>query len=142
MRNIFNIPENREINWQASLAVLEDLQEDIGARFDMQYYADALTLWERTNGCGTAACYAGYISVSPYCAELGYPEHDNGPYAKYWLLGHGNNEAVYALSDEIFRTDIDEGSRAKTLVFLERRIKEIFKASTGKELIAPMTFYI
>lgn len=138
----FNIPEYCEVRWQAALAVLEDLQEDKSAPFSMSKYADDLTLWERTNGCGTAACFAGYISVSPYCLELGYPIDDDGRHAKVWLLGSRWAHDASKLSDQIFHACIDKGSRAKTLAFLERRIKEIFKDSTGKKLVAPLTFWI
>ena len=53
----FDIPEKCHIRWQAALAVLEDLQEDTEAPFTMSRYADEFAIWERTNGCGTAACF-------------------------------------------------------------------------------------
>ena len=137
----FDIPEYCHIRWQAALAVLEDLQEDVGAPFNMKRWADAETLWEKTNGCGTAACFAGYISVSPYCKALQYPENDNGYVAEKWLLG-GWSIGSSIVERELFAPAIGKGSRAKTLAYLERNLKELFKDSTGKNLVAPMTFYI
>ena len=139
----FNIPEHCEICWQAALAVLEDLQEDRSAPFDMRQWADNDTLWQKTNGCGTAACFAGYLSVSPYCQELGYPRHDTGGMASAWLLGYRCSPIQCSrLYDAIFHHEIDKGSRAKTLAFLEQRLKAIFKNSTGNKLVAPITFWI
>jgi len=135
----FNIPKHCEIRWQAALAVLEDLQEDESAPFNMRQLADDETLWEKTNGCGTAACFAGYISVSPYCRALGYPVGDDGLYADHWLLGDEDNDEI--LFEEIFASNLDKGSRVKTLRYLKRTLKTIFKESTGKKLVAPLTFY-
>ncbi len=137
----FTIPKKCEIRWQAALAVLEDLQEDESAPFDMKRLADEETLWEKINGCGTAACFAGYISVSPYCRALGYPIHDDGYNADHWLLGVDSVDGEASLFNKIFRANIDKGSRNKTLAYLERTLKDIFKASTGKNLVAPLTFY-
>ena len=139
----FNIPEYCEIRWQAALAVLEDLQEDKDAPFTMSQWADTETLWEKTNGCGTAACFAGYISVSPYCKKLGYPKNDHGKKAVNWLLPLSNAYWWWDhyLFPELFAEKLQKGSRAKTLAFLEKRIKKIFKDSTGKGLVAPLTFY-
>ena len=135
----FNIPEYCEIRWQAALAVLEDLQEDTGASFDQGQWADEDTIWQKTNGCGTAACFGGYISVSPYCKKLGYPKDDYGWSAAEWLTPVGVGcMNIYA---QLFNWTLDQGSRAKTLAFLEHRIKKIFKDSTGKKLVAPLTFY-
>ena len=139
----FNIPEDCHIRWQAALAVLEDLQEDKYAPFAMCRFASHTTLWEKTNGCGTAACFAGYISVAPYCMELGYPANDDGYHADKWLLNRvwHDGETKDELFSALFIEQLDQGSRAKTLAFLERRIKKIFKDSTGKKLVAPLTFY-
>lgn len=140
----FLIPKHCYIRWQAALAVLEDLQEDVSAPFTMNRWADEETLWEKTNGCGAAACFAGYISVSPYCKALGYPKNDNGKSAVNWLIpvnhyfGWWENPLFRAL----FSDRLTKGSRAKTLAFLKRRIKKIFKDSTGKRLVAPLTFYV
>jgi len=131
------IPKRCEIRWKAALAVLEDLQEDIDAPFDMGGWADLETLWEKKNGCGSAACFGGYISVSPYCRALGYPRHDYGSKASSWLLGRESDELYMPL----FYQYIDAGSRVKTLAFLKRRLKAIFRASTGRKLVAPLTFY-
>ncbi len=133
-----DIPENHYIRWQAALAVVEDLQEDKTAPFDMGRYNDARTLWEKTNGCGTAACFAGYIAVSPYCEALGAPRM--GPKVRYWLTSEYGD--AWVLHNEIFDSEIDEGSRAKTLAYLTRRLKRIFKDATGEKLVAPLTFYI
>lgn len=143
----FNIPKHCHIRWQAALAVLEDLQEDVEAPFDMESYADRGTLWKKTNGCGTAACFAGYISVAPYCRDMGYPEEDistwaSGEMAEYWLLEDNPYRERTALFNKIFDNRINEGSRAKTLAYLEKTLKAIFKESTGKNLIAPLTFWI
>lgn len=138
----FSIPEHYHIRWQAALAVLEDLQEDKSAPFDMRKWANSFTIWEKTNGCGTAACFGGYISVAPYCKKLGYPRYDRGDKAGQWLLGGGDDGCFSPLFQYLFHPEINKGSRAKTLAFLERRIKKIFKESTGKNLVAPMTFYI
>jgi len=139
----FYIPKHCHIRWQAALAVLEDLQEDKKAPFDMDEWADAQTLWEKTNGCGSAACYAGYISVSPYCRKLGFPKGDRGPRVIGWLLDNPNSGWVFdePLYEHLFRPELNQGSRAKTLEFLERRLKKSFKESTGKNLVAPLTFY-
>ena len=133
----FNIPRRCEIRWKAALAVLEDLREDLSVPFHMITWADCDTIWEKTNGCGTAACFGGYISVSPYCRALGFPKGDNGSGAGSWLLGR-NSGALYR---HLFHHEIDKGSRAKDLAYLERKLKAIFKESTGKRLVAPLTFY-
>ena len=138
----FSIPEHCHIRWQAALAVLEDLQEDKTARFSMRKWADSLTTWEKTNGCGTAACFGGYISVAPYCRKLGYPVDDIGDKAGPWLLDGGDEGVFSPLFQYLFAPGINKGSRAKTLAFLERQVKKIFKESTGKNLVAPLTFYI
>jgi len=135
----FEIPENCHIRWQAALAVLEDLQEDEEAPFSMYQYASALTQWEKTNGCGSPACYAGYISVSPYCRALGLPD-THGVRVVGWLVP-GEIESG-PLWTEIFRETISKGSRAKTLAYLEKTLKGIFKESTGKILKAPLTFWV
>jgi len=138
----FNIPKHVYIRWQAALAVLEDLQEDLTAPFDMSCFSDDETLWEKTNGCGTAACFAGYIAIAPYCKPLGYPENDDGYSAVAWLLGTLDwGKEGGRLFGSIFMSGIDKGSRAKTLAFLEEQIKTIFKNSTGKNLVAPLTFW-
>ena len=143
---MFNIPQRCEIRWQAALAVLEDLQADTRARFNQAKWADDETLWERKNGCGSAACFAGYISVSPYCKALGYPKDDNGCRADNWLMdgeSSWNHEKYVGLDHELFRGDIGEDmSRRQTLAELKRRIKAIFKESTGKALVAPTIFWI
>ena len=139
----FDIPRHCYIRWQAALAVLEDLQEDKKAPFSMRSYADKETIWEKTNGCGTTACFAGYIAVAPYCRMLDYPANDDGSHAEYWLLGTTyRDERPIGLFRHLFQGSLDKSSRAKTLAFLERRIKETFKESTGKNLGAPMTFYL
>jgi hypothetical protein len=137
----FDIPKECHIRWQAALAVLEDLQEDEEAPFDQGRYADNRTLWEKTNGCGTAACFAGYISVAPYCKALDYPKNDRGYCAVNWLVSNLSYDDMQNLYGHIFHHEIDEGSRAKTLAFLEKRLKTIFKNSTGKNLVAPLTFW-
>jgi hypothetical protein len=149
MKMTFDIPEHVHIRWQAALAVLEDLQEDEAAPFDMKVWAKYDTLWEKVNGCGSAACFAGYISVAPYCKPLGYPEYNRGSDADYWLLGinsdHALGDADYDASMELFHglfsPQLEQKSRAKTLAFLEKRLKTIFKNSTGKNLVAPLTFW-
>jgi len=139
----FDIPEHCHIRWQAALAVLEDLQEDKKAPFSMGRWASRRTIWEKTNGCGNAACFGGYISVAPYCQSLGYPKKDFGKRAGAWLLDDNSDGGLWhPLFDHIFSPDLNAGSRAKTLKFLKRRVKETFKESTGKDLVAPMTFYI
>jgi len=145
----FDIPEHCHVRWQAALAVLEDLQEDEKAPFHMAQFADYETIWEKTNGCGTAACFAGYISVAPYCQALDYPAYDynSGYGADHWLMGtHPGNESAHVpaakLFSHLFRGSNQKSSRAKTLAFLEQLIKATFKESTGKKLIAPLTFYI
>ncbi len=135
-----NIPANCYIRWQAALAVLEDLQEDKQAPFTMTHWAGKETIWEKTNGCGTAACFAGYMSIAPYCRALGYPKDDNGWQANYWLLdGHYGTGEIYRY---LFHYTINKGSRAKTLTYLKKTLKQIFKDSTGKRLVAPLTFWI
>jgi len=139
----FDIPKKCEIRWQAALAVLEDLQEDKATPFDMSMYADTETQWEKENGCGTPACFAGYISVAPYCQLLGYPSdnfHD-GYRASGWLMS-SDEEVVTELHVQLFSFQINKGSRSKTLAYLKKTLKSIFKESTGKNLIAPLTFYV
>lgn len=139
----FDIPEHCHVRWQAALAVLEDLQEDKKSPFDMRRWADSGTIWEKTNGCGTAACFGGYISVAPYCLKLGFPKTNYGSDASNWLLDKhhfwGEDNPLHSY---LFDSEIGSGSRKRTLAFLEKRIKKIFKESTGKNLVAPMTFYI
>lgn len=141
----FDIPNHCHIRWQAALAVLEDLQEDVDAPFNMRRYADEETIWEKTNGCGSAACFAGYISVAPYCRKLDYPKNDTdkhaaGQRAANWL---SPSEMEWSpLWYELFAHNIDKGSRAKTLAYLKKTLKSIFKESTGKNLVAPLTFWI
>lgn len=139
----FDIPEKCHIRWQAALAVLEDLQEDTSAPFDMEGWADEETLWEKTNGCGSAACFGGYISVAPYCKALGVPE-DEGRSVRQWLLSVDNDWSYHCLDlhRQIFHGDIDKDSRSSTLAYLEKTLKSIFKESTGKTLKAPLTFYV
>jgi len=145
---IFDIPKHCHIRWQAALAVLEDLQEDIKAPFNMRWFADDETVWEKTNGCGTAACFAGYVSISPYCHALDYPADDyqSGSAADFWLMGgtcsEDTNDLGVQLFDHLFSGSHTKSSRARTLAFLERRIKKTFKESTGKSHVAPMTFYV
>ena len=141
----FSIPKKCHIRWQAALAVLEDLQEDLAAPFDMRRWADSETLWEKTNGCGSPACFAGYISVSPYCLALGGPDWTRDCQVVDWLTNATSKvrtDQGSRLYRELFSSRIDNGSRAKTLEYLERRLKAIFKKSTGKRLVAPLTFYI
>ncbi len=139
----FNIPKHCYIRWQAALAVLEDLQEDKETPFSMRTWADSKTIWEKTNGCGSTACFAGYISVAPYCKKLGFPKFNHGSSATHWLLDEDYPWRYEApLYDKLFHYNIKKESRAQTLAFLKRRIKEIFKDSTGKNLVAPLTFYI
>ena len=138
----FDIPKECYIRWQAALAVLEDLQEDIEMPFSMGLWASHDTKWDKP--CGTSACFAGYISVSPYCRELGLPEND-GALVQNWLLAdatYGFDPQSNRLYSKIFHHSINKGSRAKTLRYLQSHIKAIFKASTGKILKAPITFYI
>ena len=137
----FDIPKNCHIRWQAALAVLQDLQEDIKTPFDMGKWSDRKTQWE--GYCGTAACFGGYITIAPYCRALGSPTV--GQQVKQWLLGVNEdtiNIGLWKLDDELFDFEINAGSRAKTLAFLEKKLKSIFKESTGKRLIAPLTFYV
>ena len=108
----FDIPEQCHIRWQAALAVLEDLQEDKEAPFNQRWYASFDTVWEKINGCGTAACFAGYISVAPYCKELGLPSGD-GDQAVNWLCPSETGGG--ALWQQIFSYLIDQGSRSNTL---------------------------
>jgi len=139
----FDIPEHCHVRWQAALAVLEDLQEDKEAPFNMKRWADSLTIWEKTNGCGSAACFGGYISISPYCLKLGFPKNNYGSAASNWLLNDSHRYCEdNPLHGQLFHSELGQASRAITLAFLERRIKTIFKESTGKNLVAPMTFYI
>lgn len=131
-----DIPEHCYIRWQAALAVAEDLEAHEDAPFNMDMWADEDTKWERDNGYGTVACFAGYISVSPYCHDLGYPESDwnNGFDAGYWLL-----ESVTEMRKlywEVFSDNLQKETRAKTLAYLKRTLKSIFKESTGKTLTA------
>ena len=145
----FNIPAQCEIRWQAALAVLEDLAEDIDTPFNMRCWANQRTLWEKYEAgeCGTATCFVGYISVAPYCQALGYPKHDNGGGAPSWLLNNwmcttsidGNTTLFAQIFDIGIGHDI---GRAATLKLLQTRIKNIFFDSTGKKLVAPLTFYI
>jgi len=139
----FDIPQHCHVRWQAGLAVLEDLQEDKEAPFSMMRWADLETIWEKTNGCGTATCFGGYISVAPYCQALGFPKHNNGDEASNWLL---NTRYSWwdrnPLHNKLFHQNLKQKSRAKTLAFLEEQLKKIFKESTGKNLVAPLTFYI
>ena len=138
----FNIPEKFHIRWQAALAVLEDLQEDSEIPFNMGRWATSDTKWDKP--CGTAACFAGYISVSPYCRKLGLPKSD-GVLVKEWLLPDepfAINPQADRLYEEIFHHEIDKGSRSKTLRYLQSHLKAIFRASTGKTLKAPVTFWI
>ncbi len=139
----FKIPKAFEIRWQAALAVLEDLQEDLKAPFSMTRWADTNTHWTNgTHRCRTVACFGGYISVSPYCRALGFPRGNNGSSVRRWLLGDNiTNEISHQLYEQIFSHEINKGSRAETLAYLELKLKSIFKQSTGKELRAPMTFY-
>jgi len=147
----FDIPENCHIRWQAALAVLEDLQEDTRVPFDMRAWADPDTQWE--GECGTAACFGGYLGIAPYCVALGFPIHDIskwiGRLASNWLLDVStqvynlpNQMNVCGLDEELFDAEINKGSRAKTLAFLKKNLKSIFKESTGKTLTAPLTFYV
>ena len=144
----FNIPEHCQVRWQAALAVLEDLLEDETALFSMNLWADWRTQWERTKSCGTSACFAGYISVAPYCQELGYPKNNNGSQAPNWLLGVSKAEdedselgqQKYNVLFSAFVGDVCR--REDTLNTLVKRIKRIYLNSTGNELIAPLVFEI
>lgn len=134
----FRIPKENHIRWQAALAVIEDLQEDVDAPFTMKHYATYFTKWKKTNGCGTAACYAGYISVAPYCMALGLP-YGRGSQVVSWLCPDQLESGP--LWARLFAATIDAGTRTKTLAFLKRQLKQIFKDSTGKNLVAPLTFW-
>lgn len=141
----FNIPQKCHIRWQAALAVLEDLQEDTKAPFDMGDWNDGVT-WDKWF-CGTSACFAGWMAVAPYCLKLGLREYGDTPYiraqrARYWLLDNDDYWLGSRVYNKLFSGVIDAGSRAKTLAYLERTLKSIFKESTGKTLVAPLTFYI
>ncbi len=139
----FDIPKKCEVRWQAALAVLEDLQEDTKAGFRMGYWyydknkkaKSAPTVnWEHSE-CGTSACFAGWMEVAPYCKKLGL---NSAHFAAKWLTDD-TNQPLYQM---IFRASINEGSRAKTLAYLKKTLKQIFKDSTGKVLKAPLIFYI
>ena len=147
MSDRFRIPKHCYVRWQAALAVLEDLEEDVDAPFDMGSFADDFTLWERTNGCGSAACFAGYISVAPYCRALDYPEGDTGNGAEAWLLGVrggwiNRTQECRDLYWQLFHERNDQGSRPDTLGYLKEKLKRLFHQSTGKRLTAPLTFYV
>jgi len=135
----FDIPEKCYVRWQAALAVLEDLQEDSEMPFDMKVWASSGTKWDKP--CGTAACFAGYIAVSPYCRQLDLPETD-GSRVTNWLLEFDFiTPQTNKLHREIFWHHINMGSRSKTLRYLQSHLKAIFRASTGKTLKAPIIFY-
>ncbi len=130
----FDIPENCHIRWQAALAVLEDLQEDTKAPFGMYIYG--APNWENPK-CGTVGCFAGWMAAAPYCYALGLT---SAVWGEDWLLGYSCNPPK--LFEQIFAPHLMKKSRAKTLAFLKARLKRIFKNSTGKILIAPLTFYV
>lgn len=143
----FDIPEKCYIRWQAALAVLEDLQEDTKAPLDMTSWMDRSPAWDGTTWeCGGSACYAGWMAIAPYCLELGLREFgeipkDRAKNAASWLLGLPRNEAR-SLERHLFMGDLDQPTREKTLTLLKRRLKDTFKKSTGKNLVAPLTFWI
>lgn len=130
----FDIPENCHIRWQAALAVLEDLQEDKKAPFGMRLYGNPN--WEKPQ-CGTVGCFAGWMNAAPYCRELGLEWAGDSP---VWLL----DAALFGdeLFDQLFSYTLRKRGRAKTLAFLKKQLKSIFKESTGKRLIAPLIFYV
>lgn len=131
----FDIPENCHIRWQAALAVLEDLQEDARAPFDMTEYGEPN--WDNPR-CGTTGCFAGWMSEAPYCRVLGLT---SPMIAEYWLLDNSLSSPP-RLYEKIFSEDLDQATRGKTLSMLKYRLKSIFKESTGKTLTAPLTFYV
>lgn len=141
-----NIPKDCRVRWQAALAVIEDLEADESAPFNQRKWADKETLWEKTNGCGSAACLGGYISVSPYCRKLGYPKHDNGNGTARWLMGDNSTydpETGESVSSYLFDAEVgNNGPRAQILAELKRRIKEMYKNATGKTLRAPWIFWV
>lgn len=132
----FNIPEKCHIRWQAALAVLEDLQEDVTAPFNMDLYGN-IRDWYKHN-CGSVACFAGWMTVAPYCKELGVPNF--GDVVAEWLVpGQQEDNTLWC---KLFAPNLKKSSRAETLTYLEKTLKSIFKESTGKTLKAPLTFYV
>ena len=132
----FDIPKKCEIRWQAALAVLEDLQEDTTALFGMENYGSVKDWYK--HDCGSTACFAGWMLVAPYCRELEIPK--SGWEVVGWLSPDEYDGGL--LWRKIFSPGIDKGSRAKTLAYLKKTLKQTFKKSTGKTLRAPLTFYI
>ena len=133
----FDIPEKCHIRWQAALAVLEDLQEDVTAPFDMRNYGDVKDWYK--HDCGSVACFAGWMAVAPYCRALDLKIPN---FAEEWLLGDYKGNQPYRLFNKLFSNNLTKATRAKTLAYLERTLKSIFKESTGKNLKAPLTFYV
>jgi hypothetical protein len=137
---MITIKPEHEIRWQAALAVLEDLEEDQACPLDMNRWGSSRTKWDG-NECGTAACFAGYIAVSPYCRELGAPSTPTR--VVDWLYGATRLDALLPFSpDHLFSPNNDMGSRKATLRHLKKEIKAAFKLRTGKTLRAPLTFYV
>ena len=133
----FDIPKKCHIRWQAALAVLEDLQEDMSAPFNMDFYGDVKDWYK--HDCGSAACFAGWMAIAPYCRALNLK---NPTMAQEWLLGHKTNIKSGFLFDELFSSHLNKSSRSRTLAYLEKTLKTLFKESTGKTLKAPLTFYV
>ena len=140
----FDIPKHCYIRWQAALAVLEDLQDDPDTRLNMDQWGERNN-WHNPK-CGTSGCYAGWMASAPYCQALGigYPRM-----IYRWLLDidtpSDNDNWGYEkdpLFQQLFHWKLAKGNQEKTLQFLEQRLKSIFKKSTGKELVAPLTFYL
>ena len=125
----FDIPKSHHIRWQAALAVLEDIAADKRAVLDMDRYGCGN--WDKPQ-CGTPCRFAGWIVASPYCRDLGVPSYGSG--AVWWLTTNGYDKCN--LWYMLFDWKLQKSTKAKTIAFLKKRLKDSFKESTGKTLTA------